>query len=78
MISFMLIVDLNGHMAYVSASAFDPLFFLHHAQTDRLIAMWQILNPDSWITSEPAGEASFTNAQGAFFKCQFRPLPILF
>lgn len=55
---------LKGHMTYVPLSAFDPLFFLHHAMTDRLIAMWQILNPASWMAPMPAGETSFTTLKG--------------
>ncbi|KAM5345308.1 hypothetical protein ACJ41O_011170 [Fusarium nematophilum] len=55
---------LKGHMTYVPLSSFDPLFFLHHAMTDRLVAMWQVLNPDSWMTPMPAGETSFTTTKG--------------
>lgn len=52
-------------MAYIPVAAFDPLFFIHHAQTDRLTAMWQVLNPDSWIESMQANEMSYTYARGA-------------
>ncbi|KAF4446357.1 hypothetical protein F53441_9980 [Fusarium austroafricanum] len=55
---------LGGHMTYVPLSSFDPLFLLHHAMTDRLVAIWQLLNPDSWITPLPAGENSFTTLKG--------------
>ncbi|KAF5026291.1 hypothetical protein F66182_1612 [Fusarium sp. NRRL 66182] len=55
---------LRGHMTYVPLSSFDPLFLLHHAMTDRLVAIWQILNPDSWLTPMPAGENSFTTLKG--------------
>ncbi|KAF7562627.1 hypothetical protein G7046_g1502 [Stylonectria norvegica] len=55
---------LKGHMTYVPLSAFDPLFFLHHAMTDRLVAMWQILNPSAWMTPMAAGETSFTTLKG--------------
>lgn len=40
---------LSGHMAYIPYSAFDPIFFLHHAMIDRLVNMWQVLYPESWI-----------------------------
>ncbi|KAK5989017.1 Tyrosinase [Cladobotryum mycophilum] len=54
----------RGHMTYVPLSSFDPLFFLHHTMTDRLVAMWQLINPTAWITSMPAGEASYTSLKG--------------
>ncbi|KAJ6444861.1 tyrosinase precursor [Purpureocillium lavendulum] len=54
----------KGHMTYVPLSSFDPLFFFHHIMTDRLIAMWQILNPSAWITPMPAGETTFTAVKG--------------
>ncbi|PHH86072.1 hypothetical protein CDD83_10786 [Cordyceps sp. RAO-2017] len=54
----------KGHLTYVPLSSFDPLFLLHHTMTDRLIAIWQILNPSAWITPMPAGETSFTAIKG--------------
>jgi tyrosinase len=54
----------KGHMTYVPLSSFDPLFLLHHTMTDRLVAMWQLLYPDSWITAAPAGETSYTALKG--------------
>lgn len=38
-----------GHMAIIAYSSFDPLFFLHHTNVDRLFAMWQIVNNESWL-----------------------------
>ncbi|KAM0435964.1 hypothetical protein ACHAPT_002856 [Fusarium lateritium] len=55
---------LKGHMTYVPLSSFDPLFLLHHTMTDRLLAIWQILNPNAWMTPMPAGETSFTSIEG--------------
>ncbi|KAF4583243.1 tyrosinase precursor [Ophiocordyceps camponoti-floridani] len=54
----------KGHLTYVPLSSFDPLFFLHHGMTDRLIAMWQVLNPSAWITPMAAGETTFTAVKG--------------
>ncbi|KJZ73017.1 hypothetical protein HIM_07589 [Hirsutella minnesotensis 3608] len=54
----------KGHLTYVPLSSFDPLFFLHHAMTDRLVAIWQVLNPTAWITPMPAGETTFTALKG--------------
>ncbi|KAK6064957.1 tyrosinase precursor [Seiridium cupressi] len=38
-----------GHMAIIAYSSFDPVFFLHHANVDRLFAMWQVVYNDSWL-----------------------------
>jgi tyrosinase len=48
----------GGHMSYIDYSAFDPLFMLHHVMVDRCFALWQILNPDSYV--EPAQVKSAT------------------
>lgn len=54
----------SGHMTFVPLSSFDPIFFLHHAMTDRLIAMWQALNPTSWVQPMVSGETTFTSVKG--------------
>ncbi|OLL25127.1 Tyrosinase [Neolecta irregularis DAH-3] len=41
-----------GHFAYPDFAAFDPIFWIQHAQIDRLFRMWQAINPTIWITSE--------------------------
>lgn len=38
-----------GHMSYLSYAGYDPIFWLHHAHVDRLFALWQTLNPDSYV-----------------------------
>lgn len=58
------LTGLQGHMAWIPFSAFDPIFFLHHAMVDRVFALWQILNPDSWVLPTPAALASYTTAAG--------------
>ncbi|KAF4222006.1 hypothetical protein CNMCM5878_007558 [Aspergillus fumigatiaffinis] len=39
----------EGHMANVPVAAFDPIFWLHHCNVDRLFAIWQYLNADKWF-----------------------------
>jgi tyrosinase len=39
-----------GHMTAVAYSAFDPLFWMHHCQIDRLIAMYQAVHPGRVIS----------------------------
>ncbi|KAF3919250.1 Tyrosinase [Arthrobotrys entomopaga] len=34
-----------GHMTWLTYSAFDPIFWLHHNNVDRLFAIWQAANP---------------------------------
>ncbi|TVY16673.1 Polyphenol oxidase 1 [Lachnellula arida] len=50
----------NGHMTYLSFSAFDPAFFLHHANVDRQIAMWQAIYPDQFLQPEAAASGTWT------------------
>lgn len=54
----------SGHMTIVPFSAFDPLFFLHHCMVDRIYALWQVLNPESWIAPEVARTNSYTTSVG--------------
>jgi tyrosinase len=45
---------LQGHMALVEYSSFDPIFWLHHVQVDRLSAMYQAVYPGRLVTPQPA------------------------
>ncbi|KAF1814577.1 Di-copper centre-containing protein [Eremomyces bilateralis CBS 781.70] len=42
-----------GHMASPSVAAFDPIFWMHHNNVDRLLALWQELNPTAWFDNNP-------------------------
>ncbi|KAH8647567.1 common central domain of tyrosinase-domain-containing protein [Tricladium varicosporioides] len=50
----------GGHMSYIDYSAFDPIFMLHHAMVDRCFAMWQAINPNSYVVPEPTTMGTFT------------------
>ncbi|KAK6613990.1 tyrosinase 2 [Botrytis cinerea] len=39
-----------GHMSFLSYSGFDPIFWLHHANVDRVLSMYQAINPSTFIT----------------------------
>ncbi len=39
----------HGHMTDTAVAAFDPIFWLHHTNIDRLFAMWQAINPQSYV-----------------------------
>jgi tyrosinase len=51
-------------MAYIQWSAFDPIFFLHHAMVDRVLAIWQALHPDAWVVPSRALVKSYTTREG--------------
>ncbi|KAF7957392.1 hypothetical protein EAE96_002977 [Botrytis aclada] len=54
----------GGHMSYIDYSSFDPLFFLHHTMIDRCFAIWQTLNPNSYVTPREASYSTFTMPAG--------------
>ncbi|KAI6039021.1 common central domain of tyrosinase-domain-containing protein [Pisolithus marmoratus] len=39
----------NGNMTNPDYSAFDPIFFFHHSNVDRLIALWEWCYPTYWM-----------------------------
>ncbi|KAI9877781.1 MAG: hypothetical protein M1830_002847, partial [Pleopsidium flavum] len=58
------LVGNGGHMGSVPYSAFDPIFWLHHANVDRLFAIWQAIYPDSFVTYQTDSYGTYTNAPG--------------
>ncbi|KAF5681684.1 tyrosinase precursor (monophenol monooxygenase) [Fusarium circinatum] len=36
----------GGHMGSVPVAGFDPIFWIHHCQIDRILAIWQAANSD--------------------------------
>ncbi|KAK6516097.1 hypothetical protein TWF506_006008 [Arthrobotrys conoides] len=48
-----------GHMTSVPYSSFDPVFFLHHTNVDRLFAIWQAINPKSYVTPQQNGGGTY-------------------
>jgi len=59
------LVGNGGHMSYVPYAAFDPIFWLHHANVDRLVAIWQALYPNSFTSPQVDEFGTFTNRPGA-------------
>ncbi|KAF2849362.1 Di-copper centre-containing protein [Plenodomus tracheiphilus IPT5] len=41
----------GGHMYYLDMSAFDPLFWVHHTNIDRLLAMYQLIVPNTYVSN---------------------------
>lgn len=46
-----------GHMTIILVSSYDPVFWLHHANVDRLLAIWQAIYPNDYVepTINPYG-----------------------
>jgi tyrosinase len=49
----------GGHMSELDYAAFDPAFWLHHTNVDRLFAIWQALNPTSYTIDKPTTDGTF-------------------
>ena len=54
----------NGHMAYVPFSTFDPLFWLHHCNIDRIWAIWAAINPNSYVSPQTNNIGTYAQASG--------------
>ncbi|KAK7688615.1 hypothetical protein QCA50_008153 [Cerrena zonata] len=50
----------GGHMGYPDYAGFDPIFFLHHANVDRMLALWIGLNPQFELTPGPSEKGTWT------------------
>lgn len=37
-------------MSWPQTAAFHPIFWLHHANVDRLFSLWSAVNPEVWVT----------------------------
>ncbi|KAL0948486.1 hypothetical protein HGRIS_011054 [Hohenbuehelia grisea] len=44
-----LIVGGIGNMGDNSYAGFDPIFFLHHCNVDRILSLWEYVYPDYWL-----------------------------
>ncbi|KAF2012125.1 Di-copper centre-containing protein [Aaosphaeria arxii CBS 175.79] len=56
----------GGHMSEIAMAAFDPIFWLHHANVDRLFAIWEALNPNSYVRGMENTFATWTYPGGSF------------
>ncbi|KAI4209158.1 MAG: hypothetical protein LQ351_007874 [Letrouitia transgressa] len=45
-----------GHMSDPTVASFDPIFWLHHCNVDRLCALWQVLNWSMWFNNPSEGD----------------------
>lgn len=51
----------QGHVGTVPWAGFDPLFWLHHCNVDRLVAMWQAVAPGAYLTPRWPGTNTYAN-----------------
>ncbi|KDQ14965.1 hypothetical protein BOTBODRAFT_174471 [Botryobasidium botryosum FD-172 SS1] len=69
-----------GHMMDNDYASFDPVFFLHHCNIDRILAFWEYVYPDYWIGNDgylnPDGKTrgKFTQVDGTFASSAQEPL----
>lgn len=55
----------GGHMTYLPLASFDPLFWIHHCNVDRLFALWQTIHPNSYGGSQVAPHNTWTIQSGS-------------
>ncbi|KAJ8091638.1 hypothetical protein PM082_020872 [Marasmius tenuissimus] len=54
----------EGNMGDTTVAAFDPIFWMHHAQVDRLLSLWSILYPGTWVSPSKSEEGTWTRPIG--------------
>ncbi|KAJ7658138.1 common central domain of tyrosinase-domain-containing protein [Mycena polygramma] len=50
----------NGQISDPEVAAFDPIFFLHNCNVDRVLSLWSALNPGVWVSPGPPPHGSWT------------------
>ncbi|KAF8529966.1 hypothetical protein JB92DRAFT_3081218 [Gautieria morchelliformis] len=59
----------GGHMFDIDYAGFDPIFYLHHSQVDRLVSLWNCIH-GIWVP-EPAADKAlipFWKTQSTYWK----------
>ncbi|KAL9057798.1 MAG: hypothetical protein Q9162_002139 [Coniocarpon cinnabarinum] len=54
----------QGHMAIIPLASFDPAFWLHHMNVDRLYALWQGIYPEQYTIDGTMGAPTYYYSQG--------------
>jgi tyrosinase len=54
-----------GHMGIIEVSAFDPIFWFHHCNMDRIVAMYQHRYPDTWVEDSEQAMGSYAVKKGS-------------
>ncbi|KAF2734243.1 Di-copper centre-containing protein [Polyplosphaeria fusca] len=53
-----------GHMGIIEVSAFDPVFWFHHCNVDRIMAIYQHRYPDTFVEASKQAKATFVVKEG--------------
>ncbi|ORX94962.1 hypothetical protein BCR34DRAFT_525763 [Clohesyomyces aquaticus] len=53
-----------GHMSPASVAAFDPIFWMHHANVDRQMALYQVVFPETYVEQCPADTPTYSINRG--------------
>ncbi|GJE90071.1 di-copper centre-containing protein [Phanerochaete sordida] len=59
----------NGHMASPDYAGFDPIFYLHHCNVDRILALWEYVYPEYFMGdgySHGENKYPFTQSRGTY------------
>lgn len=51
--------ELGGTMTLIKPSSFDPMFWMHHCQVDRIYTIYQLAYPANSISDSPASDSSW-------------------
>jgi len=65
----------NGEMTSLAYAAFDPIFWLHHANVDRIFALWQSVYPNQYVVPQNGGASTFTMAYDTVETINSPPTP---
>ncbi|EPS39478.1 hypothetical protein H072_6733 [Dactylellina haptotyla CBS 200.50] len=55
----------SGTMTDLSMASYDPIFWLHHTNVDRLFALWQGINPSTYDLSGTSSFGTYTIVPGS-------------
>ncbi|KAF2209585.1 hypothetical protein CERZMDRAFT_86904 [Cercospora zeae-maydis SCOH1-5] len=67
--------NICGTMCDLDTAAYDPIFWLHHANVDRIGALWNYLNPNVKVTSTKSNSGNFVFNAGINRDASFTYLP---
>ncbi|VDC03107.1 unnamed protein product [Peniophora sp. CBMAI 1063] len=56
---------IGGHMSDPAIAAFDPIFWLHHTNVDRMLSLWSAVNPDVWVTAGSSARGTWAIEKNA-------------
>ncbi|CAK1359952.1 Tyrosinase [Cercospora beticola] len=67
--------NICGTMCNLDTAAYDPIFWLHHANVDRIGALWNYLNPNVKVTSTRSSSGNFVFSSGVNRDASFTYMP---